>query len=193
MDIELARKSPLPLHPSYIAHLALEQLSLGIVVISNEIDKVRLANRSGRRALEAFGQGTDAFEVPERLRRAIESQGKLFAARSIPIRIADASDWHLEAQRLPDSGDILITMKTMGCGTDRLVERLQTQTGMSARTCEAVALARLGLKNSEIAGRMNLQRGTIKQYLTVAFRRLNVRTRGELVACVMQIELADAA
>lgn len=55
---------------------------------------------------------------------------------------------------------------------------------LSDREREIVSLVRQGCQNKEIASRLELHEGTVKQHLSSVFRKLQVRSRAELAALV---------
>jgi len=56
---------------------------------------------------------------------------------------------------------------------------------LSRRERQIVRLVVLGLTNDEIAARLFVAKSTVAGHLTAVFRRLGVRSRRELVACVL--------
>lgn len=73
---------------------------------------------------------------------------------------------------------------------DRVAEISRTADShrtLSSRECEIVRLVQQGLKNREIASRLNITEGTVKVFLHGIFDKVGVNTRTELAAKAAQL------
>lgn len=57
-----------------------------------------------------------------------------------------------------------------------------TNAALSAREREIVSLIGKGLRNKEIAGRLNISETTVKAHVTRIFQKLNLKARSELIS-----------
>lgn len=60
--------------------------------------------------------------------------------------------------------------------------------GLSAREREIVSLIGKGLRNKEIASRLNITETTVKTHLTRIFQKLNIKARSELISYAIKTD-----
>lgn len=97
-----------------------------------------------------------------------------FGVRGIVPRTARPEQLTDSLQRVA-SGEMQIGFGASGQSTP-----VKRQSSLTPREREIVDLLRLGLRNKEIANRMNITEGTVKIYLFRLFHKLGVRNRFEL-------------
>jgi DNA-binding NarL/FixJ family response regulator len=71
------------------------------------------------------------------------------------------------------------------------LQRLTTKISLSARESEILQLLTLGLSNSDIAQRLFLSEGTIRNYMSDLFTKLDVSDRTQAVVMALRLGLVD--
>ena len=177
---------------STLAALAVECLDVGVLIVTRDFARLRLANGGARAALEVFGAGPD---VPPSLRTVI--QGNLLAeADAVPTRFTppvavtapDGRRFFLRARRMPCAhGCILVTIAMATVRESDVRRALTEQFGLTVQEMRVGFLAAQGYRNKEIAERLKIVEGTVKNYLTRVFLALAVQSRTELAAELHQL------
>jgi DNA-binding NarL/FixJ family response regulator len=154
--------------------------------------------------------------------RAITSDPQLAGVRVIVLTTFEADQYVLDALRAGASGflgkgvepeDLLDAVRVVARGeallspraTRSLIARFLAQPGgdtpeprpdplevLTDREREVVALAALGLSNTDIAGRLYLSPLTVKTHVNRAMAKLEVRDRAQLVVLAYQTGLVRA-
>lgn len=171
-----------------LARQLLDELSLGIILCNEAIDQVLLANREGRRMLQSLDPRGETLPAP--LRKAIE---RACASPPTPHAFTPAVLLASAAGRLfvrckPVVGrGLLVTMTIEVLREADLFQRVRERHGISWREFQIVSLVRGGHGNDEIARRLEITVGTVKQYLNKVFKAFDVHSRSALVAAVERI------
>ena len=183
-----------------LALFAIENLDVGVLIVKRDFMRLRFANAGARAALEAFGSAT---ELPPRLRAVIEE--KLLAEADavpkhftppVPITAPDGRRFFVRARRLPCKHGCILATIAMATVRESDVKRvLADQFGLSLQEMRVGFLAAQGYRNKEIAERLKIVEGTVKNYLTRVFLALAVQNRTELSATLHRLadEQADVA
>ena len=78
------------------------------------------------------------------------------------------------------------------CRKPRLIRNDYTGKPLTPRERQIVALVRQAMANKEIAWELHLSEGTVKEYLSVIFKKLGVQNRTELALWAMANERSAA-
>lgn len=161
------------------------EIDLGLLVVSERGPHVCFVNPAARSMLEV--NGAVCSELVEAIvSAAVDSApGVRPGGFSLAARVQVPGDGHLfvRTKRLPGSGGLrLITLSVGRLREHELTDLLCRRFGLSHRECQVAHLMRLGLRNEEIARRLDLSLGTVKIYAHRTFTALGVRNRAELVA-----------
>ena len=170
------------------ARQIVEHLERGLLVMTPALDRILFANAAGAAALRTLG--ARAGEVPIPLVSALSRMTQLPARRFTPAVTMDtplARRFYVRARRIARFGAVLVTLAPAVRQSQELHELLHQRFGLSRSQCELIALVRAGLRNVDIASRLNLRPGTVKQYLSTIFEMVEVRCRTQLVAVIEQL------
>ena len=112
------------------------------------------------------------------------SQAVALGVRGI-LRKGGSAECYAECLRTVDSGKTW--MDTLLAGKVHTVQRTQ----LSRRERELMALLAQGLSNKELAWRMKITNGTVKQYLTHLYHKIGASDRFELALIALRNLAAD--
>ena len=174
--------------PAHEASGILDALDVAIVLCDETLTFVAYANREGTRVLATFA-GPEA-RLPVRLRAAL---GVRTAAalpterftRAVPVTAPTGQHYYARARRLADpAGGALIVVTLDHPRQADLCDTLGRVLALSRRQCELVTLVCAGLRDREVARRLAVTEGTVRQYLVEIYQTLGVHSRGQLAALV---------
>lgn len=172
-----------------------DAIELGILVTDPQLERIRLANQEGAVVLAAFAS-------KDTLPRILKEASGVEVAEDLPserftraVEVSDPSGQKYFARarqiHLPLPGALLV-VNVARPRHDTVVDLLHTRLGLSRRKCECIALVRAGLHNHEIAVRLGMADGTVRQYLHVIYESLEIDSRAKLVAMVDELILPRA-
>lgn len=118
-------------------------------------------------------------ETVGRLREAAESAES--STLLPPVAQSETDEWQSKVLLLPDGALAGVLAGLRGAGVPELTAR----GSITEREQQVADLVAQGLTNEEIAGVLLISVNTVKRHLKQAYRRLNVSTRAELVARLM--------
>ncbi len=175
-----------------------EQLETAILVYDWESRRVVHANGPAVELLRAFGDGPALGPV---LRNAVARSSKDAEPHRFPRAMPIASErgqlFYLRAKYLsPGVSQALVTVAPHVARESRdkeRHERLRRLHGLSPRQVEVVRYVCEGLTNEQIASRLELSVGTVKQALNRVYPALGVRSRAQLIVRLQQLERDDAS
>jgi DNA-binding NarL/FixJ family response regulator len=165
-----------------LARSVLAELDIGVLVCTDGIDEILLANPAAQRMLAHLDDGAT---VPQTLREGVAEVLTRKAApgsfpTAVPMRSRKGSCLFVRAKMLPGCDLVLVIISG-----DVLRERdVASRFRLSRREAEIVELVVEGLTNEQIAERLNLTGIAVKHYLSGIFAALDVRTRSKLIAVV---------
>ena len=112
---------------------------------------------------------------PDLVQRAIEGGASGYLSKVLTgPEIVEALERIIRGERVILVGDNESSVDAAGDWPGRTV-------GLSPREAEVIALITQGLKNQQIADRAYLSINSVKQYLSSAYRKINVTTRTQAV------------
>jgi DNA-binding NarL/FixJ family response regulator len=170
------------------ARYLLDQLDSAILLLAPTLDEIRLHNAHATALLQALGASGDGDAPPAALVSTIESglasaSGSDFS-RAVALATPAGPQYSVRARQLPADGGVL-ALATIAISHERtLADVLFARYGLSRRDSRIVALVRAGLSNADIASEMNLQCGTVRQYLSAIFAVVGVRSRTQLIRVI---------
>jgi DNA-binding CsgD family transcriptional regulator len=177
------------LTPAEQTSLLLENLDVGLVLVT-VAGKVLRKNRNAMQMLAAFGKTTDV--IPPALWQKLDLV--IAAATNVPGRFTPSSP-----MTSPTRGKFFMRVRVLRGGAFVLsiaaaalreidVSRVLTEKfGLSAQEIRIAFFAAQGYRNREIADRLEVVEGTVKNYLTAVFSALSVRSRTELASELSQL------
>lgn len=175
-----------------LALTILESLDLGILLLSGDLNDIAYANRPAREVL-ADG-GAPGPVLPAVLRDTLEAQ--LPDARAVPGRFTPATvlvgpSGDRCFVRLKTIGDdstasLLVTV-SRGIRESDFHDVLVGEYGLTPNEVRVASLVAQGYRNREIAARMHVAVGTVKNCLTRIFSALDIHSRTELVALLHRL------
>jgi DNA-binding CsgD family transcriptional regulator len=173
-----------------LAQLALEHLDVGVFLVDASSRRIVLANAGAREALAAFAP--DQPDVPDllwvRVAPAVEDaalvDGRFTPA--MPVSAPDKRRFFVRC-RLVRVPLLLMTIAPATLREIDLKRVLAEQFGLNSQEIRVAFYAAQGYRNKEIADRLNIVEGTVKNYLTQIFATLSVRSRTELATELSQL------
>jgi len=121
-----------------------------------------------------------------------DSLAAVFEAGAKGYLLKDAEDLDLTAAIVrARRGETVVDSITAGLLVRKLVEKSDTGPKLSRQEIRILELAAEGFTNREIGERLFLSRYTVKDYMSSAMRKLDVRTRVEAVLHATQLGLID--
>lgn len=179
---------------SNLAEQVVEALDVGVFLVESTLDLILFANSAAASCLTAFDES--CVRVPELLRPPILSM--IEEASALPLRFTVARPviapsgrrFFLRCRRMT-RGEQHSYLLTIAEATIREVDikhiLLSARFGLSLQESRVAFLASQGFRNREIAERLQIVEGTVKNYLTKVFSALSVRSRTELTAELGQL------
>src|SRR5688500_1406624 len=166
-----------------LARLAIDSLDVGVLMVEATSRRVLLANAAAREALAAFAGDPDV--VPDLLWQCIASaleEAALVEGRFTPAMPVSAPDQRrlFVRCRTVRSPLVLLTIAPATLRETDLTRVLADRFGLNAQEIRVAFYAAQGYRNKEIADRLGIVEGTVKNYLTQIFSTLSVRSRTEL-------------
>jgi DNA-binding NarL/FixJ family response regulator len=171
------------------ADLVVDYLDIGVVLF-DEKSRVLRSNHAASHALVAFGSDPTAISSSLRvlLRPLIETAGQVSSrfTPAAPIVSGDGRRFFARCRCVP--GDrILLTIAAATLRELDVQRVLAKNFGLSAQETRIAFYAAQGYRNREIAARLQVVEGTVKNYLTTIFAALSVRSRTELAGELAQL------
>jgi DNA-binding CsgD family transcriptional regulator len=172
-----------------LAHIAIESLDVGVFIVDASDRRVLLRNGAAIAALAAFAGSNEV--VPERLWTVVGPA--IEAARLVPGRFTPAVPVTADMRRffvrcrIVRAPLVVVTISAAELREDDIKRILAQQFGLSAQEIRVAFFAAQGYRNREIADRLNIVEGTVKNYLTRIFATLSVRSRTELATELNQL------
>lgn len=172
-----------------LADLLIDSLDIGIALVDPRARLLR-CNVIARHLMAAFGGFAD--RVPHRLwqqlgptiEAASATAGQFTPASQITAPDQRRLFVRCRAVRGPA---IVITIAPAVLRKIDVHRVLADQFGLSAQEIRIAFLAVQGYRNREIAERLSIVEGTVKNYLTAVFSALSVRSRTELASELAQL------
>jgi DNA-binding CsgD family transcriptional regulator len=181
-----------PIHSlssSEMTDILLESLDSGIVLVSPDAKILRL-NRVALQMLSAFGHQGDF--IPSALWEGLKTT--IEAAKAVPGRFTPASPLTSPDRRgffvrcrFVRASAIVITISPAALREIEVQRVLADRFGLNAQEIRIAFFAAQGYRNREIAERLSIVEGTVKNYLTAVFAALSVRSRTELAIELSQL------
>jgi len=165
----------------------LHSLETGIVSLQLDLKSLRFMNNDAEAVLRDFG--SSGRPLPDQLhsivRTSLEATSSGRFSRAVLATAPSGRAYYLRVKRLPRSAIIVIS--SFVPREHELAESLRREFGLSQRECTIVKGVRDGLRNDEIAERMSVSVGTVKQHLNRVFVAVGVRSRTQLIAALERI------
>jgi DNA-binding CsgD family transcriptional regulator len=168
----------------------IEELEMGIFVCDSDLRCVQYANPDAVEFLRAFGGASAPLGralrdlIAESLREAVSDRFPR-AARAVPAR---GARYCLRAKYLSRGGSrILVNVARHVDREQETLALLRGRFSLSAREIEIVRWIHAGFTNDQIARRLKLSLGTIKQHLARIFTSVGVHSRTQLLAVLQQV------
>ncbi len=159
-----------------------DSLDVGLVLVTTT-GRILKRNHIAVRMVAAFGTQTDV--VPTALWRPLEVV--IAAAMAVPGRFTPSSPFTSSARgryfvraRALKSGGIVLSIAPAALRENDVSRVLAEKFGLNAQEIRIAFFAAHGYRNREIADRLEIVEGTVKNYLTIVFAALSVRSRTEL-------------
>jgi DNA-binding CsgD family transcriptional regulator len=172
-----------------LTKLLLESLDVGFV-LATASGKILRANSIARQMLTAFGKESDV--VPDALWKKLDPQ--LANAQAVPGRFTPSSPYISPARgrfflraRALRAGGFVLSIAPAALREIDVSRVLSESFGLSAQEIRIAFFAAQGYRNREIAERLEIVEGTVKNYLTNVFSALSVRSRTELSTELAQL------
>ncbi len=173
------------LAPNEQLELLIESLDLGVMLV-DATGHIFRSNLLAHQHCALFG--TTASEVPPRLWDALHPL--IDAARSLggrftpptPVTTPDGQRLYARCRQIPYAA-FAITLTLAAMRGQTLAEQFK----LSPQEIRIAFLAAQGHRNREIAERLAIVEGTVKNYLTNVFSALGVRSRTELATKLAQL------
>lgn len=169
--------------------LLLENLDVGLVLVTLA-GKVLRRNRNAQQMLAAFGRTTDV--IPPLLWQKLEHV--IAAATNVPGRFTPSSPVTSATRgkffvraRMVRGGGLVLSLAAAALREGDVARVLSEKFGLSAQEIRIAFFAAQGYRNREIADRLDVVEGTVKNYLTAVFAALSVRSRTELASELAQL------
>jgi len=182
--------TPVPLlPPNELTELVLDSLDIGVVLVEPS-GKLLKRNAIADHLLAAFG--TEKAWIPHELWS--RAQSIIDSARVVPGRFTPASPISSPDKRrffvrarLVQGSAVLLTIAPAALREIDVQRVLADHFGLTAQEIRIAFFAAQGYRNREIAERLEIVEGTVKNYLTNVFAALSVRSRTELASELAQL------
>ena len=172
-----------------LTKLLLDSLDVGFVLVATS-GKILRTNSIARHMLSAFGKETDV--LPHALWKKLDAQ--LANAQAVPGRFTPSSPYISPARgrffvrvRALRAGGFVMSIAPAALREIDVSRVLSESFGLSAQEIRIAFFAAQGYRNREIAERLEIVEGTVKNYLTNVFSALSVRSRTELSTELAQL------
>lgn len=169
--------------------LLLESLDVGYALVAAS-GKLLRASSIARQMLSAFGKDTEV--VPVALWSKLDPQ--IANAQAVPGRFTPSSPYVSPARgrffvrvRALRAGGVVLSIAPAALREIDVSRVLSESFGLSAQEIRIAFFAAQGYRNREIAERLEIVEGTVKNYLTNVFAALAVRSRTELSTELAQL------
>lgn len=172
-----------------LTSLLLESLDVGFALIA-PTGKILRANSIACSMLAAFGKESDV--IPPALWNKLDPQ--IANAHVVPGRFTPSSPYISPARgrfflrvRALRAGALVISIAPAALREIDVSRVLSESFGLNAQEIRIAFFAAQGYRNREIAERLEIVEGTVKNYLTAVFSALAVRSRTELATELAQL------
>lgn len=167
--------------------MALDGLDVGVVLVERTEHRILFANPAGQGHLRSFGSPEGVLPEPLwELVAAITEDAAAVPARftqARPITAPDGQRYFVRGKVAPSPcGTLIVTIAAATLREIDIKRVLAEQFGLSAQEARVAFLASQGYRNREIAVRLDIVEGTVKNYLTQIYETLGVRSRTQLTA-----------
>ena len=177
------------LNANDLTSLLLESLDVGFALVA-PTGKLLRTNSIAMQMLSAFGNETEV--VPPSLWKKLDPQ--IANAQAVPGRFTPSSPYISPARgrfflrvRALRAGGVVISIAPAALREIDVSRVLSESFGLSAQEIRIAFFAAQGYRNREIAERLEIVEGTVKNYLTAVFSALAVRSRTELSTELAQL------
>jgi DNA-binding CsgD family transcriptional regulator len=165
----------------------LDLMDQAIVVCDDALAELRFANQAARDFLASLGSAKTGLAF---IGDAVLESGSPVAegfGRAVERRV-DGRRFFVRARRIPSAnGGVMVIITEARLRRDDVIGVLHAQCGLSRRQCDLVMLVRDGQSSAEIAERLGLSEGTVRQYMSRIYESLGVGTRTRLIARVEEL------
>jgi DNA-binding NarL/FixJ family response regulator len=161
----------------------MNSLEAGIILCNTPLDAVVLTNKNGASALAELGATGSA--LPKPLVEAATDTASRF--RAVAVNSDGGRTFYVRTRPLERHQGVLLTVTASMSRSRDLADALRKQFKLSVQALRIVELLREGHRNREIAQRLGLTEGTVRQYMSQIFAELGVDNRTALVALVDRI------
>jgi len=169
--------------------LLLENLDVGLV-LATLTGRVLRRNRIAQQMLASFGKSADMIPplLWQRLDLVIAAATNVRGrfTPSTPVISPARGKFFVRARVLPGGG-LVLTIAAAALREIDVARVLSEKFGLSAQEIRIAFFAAQGYRNREIADRLDVVEGTVKNYLTAVFAALSVRSRTELASELSQL------
>jgi DNA-binding CsgD family transcriptional regulator len=168
--------------------LLLENLDVGLALVSST-GKLLKKNSNATQMLAAFGKNHDV--VPPALWQKLDAV--IAAGTSVPGRFTPSSPInsprgrYFVRVRVLRGGALVMSIAPAALREIDVSRVLTEKFGLTAQEIRIAFFAAQGYRNREIADRLEVVEGTVKNYLTNVFSALSVRSRTELASELAQL------
>ncbi|TMQ09502.1 MAG: helix-turn-helix transcriptional regulator [Deltaproteobacteria bacterium] len=169
----------------YASYL-LDQLDSAILLFTPSLDEIRLHNAHATALLHALGGSRDVppCELISTIETGLAATSGSGFSRAVSLSTPAGLHYAVRARKLPSDRGVLALANLAVSQDGELAEVLFVRHGLSRRDSRIVGLVRAGLSNAEIAREMNLQCGTVRQYLSAIFAVFGVHSRTQLIRVI---------
>lgn len=164
---------------------------LGVGVVATDADGVVLHQSAVAEALLADFTTSAAIRIGDAVAPAIADAARASARGHSPVRV-ETEDGTLAvfvtATRMVDPPiEYVIWLRAERVRAHALFQAM-AQFGLTKRELQLAQLICLGLRNRDIARRLRLAEGTVRQYVSTVLNKCDVSSRTELVALISTVE-----
>jgi len=188
-DVDEAAPPVEKLSASEQTALLLDSVDAGLVLATAQ-GKILKRNRNAVQLLAAFGRETDV--IPRLLFEKLDPI--IASAANVPNRFTPSSPISAPARgkyfcrvRALRGGAFVLSIAAAALREIDVSRVLTEKFGLSAQEIRIAFFAAQGYRNREIADRLEVVEGTVKNYLTAVFSALSVRSRTELASELAQL------
>ncbi|MBA3460356.1 MAG: hypothetical protein H0T46_10375 [Deltaproteobacteria bacterium] len=168
--------------------LLLENLDVGLALVSST-GKLLKKNSNATQMIAAFGKNQDC--VPPALWQKLDAV--IAAGMTVPGRFTPSSPIsapkgrYFVRVRVLRGGAFVMSIAPSALREIDVSRVLTEKFGLTAQEIRIAFFAAQGYRNREIADRLEVVEGTVKNYLTNVFSALSVRSRTELASELAQL------